>query len=76
MKFGQIRPWTVEFAAIERLENPHRLIMRVKSRTLLLSILDGSFSFLQIRTPIKAWMSLKFVKIPSSPIMELDPLSP
>ena len=27
-KFGQIRPWTVELAAIERLKNPHRLIMR------------------------------------------------
>ena len=39
--------------------------------TLVLSILDGSSSFLQtIRTTIKAWMSLNFVKIPS-PIMEL-----
>ena len=26
-KFGQIGPWTVELAALERLENPHRLIM-------------------------------------------------
>ena len=25
--FGQIRPWTVEIAALEHLENPHRLIM-------------------------------------------------
>ena len=25
--FGQIRLWTVELAALERLENPHRLIM-------------------------------------------------
>ena len=28
-KFGQIRPWTVELAVLEHLENPHRLIMRV-----------------------------------------------
>ena len=26
-KFSQIRPWTVELAALERLKNPHRLIM-------------------------------------------------
>ena len=39
--------------------------------TLVLSILDGSSSFLHIiRTAIKAWMSLDFVKIPS-PILEL-----
>ena len=34
--------------------------------TLVLSILNGSSSFLHtIRTTIKAWMSLNFVKIPS-----------
>ena len=34
--------------------------------TLVLSILNGSFSFLRtIRTIIKAWMSLNFDKIPS-----------
>ena len=39
--------------------------------TQVLSILNGSFLFLQIkRTPIKACMSLNFVKIPS-PISEL-----
>ena len=39
--------------------------------TLVLSIFNGSSSFLHtIRTSIKAWMSLNFVKIPS-PIMEL-----
>ena len=33
--------------------------------TLVLLILDGSFSFLHtIRTTIKAWMSLNFDKIP------------
>ena len=26
-KFGQIRPWILELAALERLKNPHRLIM-------------------------------------------------
>ena len=26
-KFGQIGPWTVELAALEHLENLHRLIM-------------------------------------------------
>ena len=39
--------------------------------TLVLSILNGSSSFLHtIRTTMKAWMSLNFVKIPS-PILEL-----
>ena len=42
--------------------------------TLVLSILNESLSFLHtIRTTIKAWMSLNFVKIPS-PILELAPL--
>ena len=26
-KFDQIRPWTAELTALERLKNPHRLIM-------------------------------------------------
>ena len=39
--------------------------------TLVLLILNRSSSFLhKIRTTIKAWMSLNFVKIPS-PIIEL-----
>ena len=42
--------------------------------TLVLSILNGSSSFLHtIRTTIKAWMSMNFVKIPS-PILELAAL--
>ena len=42
--------------------------------TLVLSILNGSSSFLHtIRTTIKAWISLNFVKIPSH-ILELAPL--
>ena len=41
--------------------------------TLVLSILNGSSSFLHtIRITIKAWMSLNFVKIPSH-ILELAP---
>ena len=40
--------------------------------TLVLSILNGSSSFLQtIRTTIKAWMSLNFIKIQSR-ILELQ----
>ena len=42
--------------------------------TLVLSILNGSSSFLQtIRPTVKAWMSLYFIKIPSR-ILELAPL--
>ena len=42
--------------------------------TLVLSILNGSSSFLHtIRTTIKAGMSLNFLKIPSH-ILELAPL--
>ena len=42
--------------------------------TLVLSILNGSYSFLHtIRTTIKAWMSLNFVKIASN-FFELAPL--
>ena len=42
--------------------------------SLVLSILSGSSSYLQIRrTSVKTWMSLNFVKIPWS-IMELAAL--
>ena len=70
LKFVQIGPWTVQFAALECLENPHRLIMGGNVViTLVLSIMNGS-SFLQLRRiTIKAWMSLNFVKIPL-PILE------
>ena len=45
-------------------KNPHILIMVVVT-TLVLSILNGSSSFLRtIRTIIKAWMSSNFGKIP------------
>ena len=29
-KFGEIRPWTTELAALERLKKSHRLIMEKK----------------------------------------------
>ena len=42
--------------------------------TLVLSILNGSSSFLHtIRTTDKAWMSLNYVNIPSH-VLELAPL--
>ena len=56
-KFSSIRPGAYELPALEHLE---------KSLRLVLSILNESSSFLHtIRTTIKAWMSLNFVKIPS-----------
>ena len=46
-------------------KNPHRLTMGNVVTTLVLSILNGSSSFLHtIRTTVKAWMSLNFSKIP------------
>ena len=74
-KFGQISPWTVELAALERLKNsPYDYDGRNVVKTLVLSFLNRSYLFLQIkRTTIKAWMSLNSVKIPS-PIMELAAL--
>ena len=46
-KCGQIGPWTVESAALERLENLHRLITGERNvvTTLVISILNGSPSF-------------------------------
>ena len=74
-KFGQIGPWIVELADLEHLENPHGLVNgRNVVTTLVLSILIGSSLFLQIiRTIIKAWMRLNFIKV-SSPIMKIAPL--
>ena len=64
-KFSRIRPGTYELPALERLEkslwtyNGRNVVI-----TLVLSILNGSSSFLHtIRTTIRAWMSLNFVKI-------------
>ena len=62
LKFGPIRPWTAELAALERLKifsqtyNGENLVS-----TLVPSFLIGSSSFLQgTRTTIKAWMMLNF----------------
>ena len=65
-KFGEIRPWTAEFAALERLKKiPYRLIMeKTLSSHFLRYFFIRSFSYLQaMRTCIKAWMSLKFGQI-------------
>ena len=66
-KFSRIPPGTYELPALERLEKTlHTYNGRNIATTLVLSILNGSSSFLHtIRTSIKAWMSLNFVKIPS-----------
>ena len=70
-KFSGIRPGTYELPALVRLEkSPQTYNGRNVVTTL---VLNGSSSFLHtIRTTIKAWMSLYFVKIPSH-ILELAP---
>ena len=76
-KFSRIRPGTYELPAFESLEKiPINLYGRNVVTTLVLSILNGSSSFLHtIRTTIKAWLSLNFVKIPSHIfILDLAPL--
>ena len=66
--FGQIGQWTVELAALKTFNG------RNVVTTLVLSILNGSSLFLQLRrATIKAWKSLNFVKSPS-PILELASL--
>ena len=65
-KFSRIRPGTYALPALEHLEKPlYTYNGRNIVTTLVLSIFNGSSSFLQaIRTTIKAWMSLNFGKIP------------
>ena len=65
-KFSRIRPGTYELPALECLEkSPKTYNGRNVVTTLVLSILNGSSSFLlTIRTTIKAWMSLNLGKIP------------
>ena len=67
LKFSRILPGSYELPALERLEkSPLTYYGRNNVTTLVLSILNGSSSFLHtIRTTIKAWMSLNFCKIPS-----------
>ena len=59
-KFSRIQQGTNELPALERLEkSPQTYNKRNVVTTLMLSILNGSSSFLHtIRTTIKAWMSL------------------
>ena len=58
-KYSRIRPGTYELAALETYNGGNIVT------TLVLSILNGSSSFLHtIRTTIQAWMSLNFGKIP------------
>ena len=77
LKFSTIRPGAYELPALEHLEQFLKTYNgRNIATTLVLSILNGSSSFLHtIRTTIKAWMSLNFVKIPLHIfILYLDPL--
>ena len=64
-KFGQIRLLTVELAALERLKNPHRLIMKKNGvATFSWLFLIGSISYLHVKmTYMRAWMSLNFGQI-------------
>ena len=64
-KFGEIRPWTTELAALERLKKIP-LTYNGENDVITLSPLFfiRSFSYLQaMRTCIKAWMSSKFGQI-------------
>ena len=74
-KFSRIVPGTYELPALEHLEKSlYTYNGRNVVTTLVLSMLNGSSSFLQtIRTTIKAWMTLNLLKIPF-PILELAPL--
>ena len=74
-KFSRIRPGTYELPALECLEkSPYTYNGRNVVTTLVLSILNGSSSFLHIiRTTIEALKRMNFVKIPSV-FFELAPL--
>ena len=64
-KFGEIRLWTTELAALERLKKiPLTYNGENDAITLSSLFLIRSFSYLQaMRTCIKAWMSSKFGQI-------------
>ena len=66
-EFGQVRPWTLELAALERLEKSQQTYNgRNLVTTLVPSFSNGSSSFLQItRSTIKTGMGLNFSMIPS-----------
>ena len=65
LNFCQIRQLTAELAALERLKNPHRLIMgKIGVATFSRLFLIGSISYLQVTiTYVRACMSLKFGQI-------------
>ena len=65
--FGLIGPPTAELAALERLKNPHRLILGKNGvGTFSQLFLIKSFSYLQVMmTYIRAWMNSKFGQIRS-----------
>ena len=65
LKFGQIRPWTAELAALELLKkSPYFYHGRNVVTTLAPSFLIGTSSFLQVtRTAIKSRMSSKLSQI-------------
>ena len=76
-KFSRICPEAYELPVLVCLEKSLETYNgRNVATILVLSILNGSSSFLHtIRTTIKAWMSLNFIKIPSHIfILELAPL--
>ena len=60
-KFGKIRPWTAELAALERLKKSPLTYNRKDVNAPAPSFLMGSSSFLQAtRTAIRSRMSSKF----------------
>ena len=65
LKFGKIRPWTAELAALERLKkSPLTYNGKDVVNTPALSFLIRSSSFLQVtRTTIRSRMNWKFSKI-------------
>ena len=74
LNFSLIGPPTEELAALERLKNPHRLIMgKMMSPPFSGLFMIGSFSYLQVMiTYMKAWMSSKFGQIQSLVSMVTD----
>ena len=54
-KFGEIRPWTTELAALERLKKCHRFIMEKMTSSHFLCYISSD--------PFHAWMSSKFGQI-------------
>ena len=73
-KFGEIRPWTTELAALEHLKKiPYTYNGENDVITFIPLSFIGSFSYLQTtRTCIKAWMSSKFGQIRPLVSMAID----